>query len=328
MEEEIKSWFRINEIESNPQIKTMKIESLEELDRYLLAIKDDYIYRGISKEEHLYPTIIRAFAKKNNICTNKVENHNDVSTLERDLLKDLINNGSAYIKDFSALGLLATAQHFGLPTRCVDWTYNIYVALYFALNNDLYTRKEICIMTCSISENLFWDDIPFLVENIDDLKVVDLSPDKNIGKRFESYRKVFQSKDKFEKYRLEYINKMYAAKSCNQVKDSRHIQLSTQRDIKKIKNGNLLFLNPNFNNERISTQQGVFQVPTKLDAKLIRSQIRKNVTFIIFNLESIGASNLVKRMKQVGINGYKIMPDLENVCKNIYKKRIDGKYIG
>lgn len=328
MLEEIKSWFNVLNTDSDIYLKSELIESMSDLDCFLSKIDDNCIFRGISKEEHIYPSIIRAFAKKNNISVSKVESHNDVSSLERELLKDLVNNGSTYIKDFSALGLLTTAQHFGLPTRCLDWTYNLYIALYFALNNEIQSKRYVSVMSCSIKDNIFWDDIPFQLEKFDDLKVIDHSPDKNIGKRFESYKKVFHIGNKYDEFRRDYITNMYKSKSFNQEKDTEKINLLTRNDIKKIMNNKLLFFIPNFNNERISVQQGIFQIPTKLDAKVIRSQLKKNVTFLIFDLESIGQTNFTKRMKQVGINGYKIMPDLENVCKNIRTKRIEGKYIG
>lgn len=82
--------------------------------------------------------------------------------------------------------LAGIAQHYGVPTRLIDWSFDINIALYFAITNNFYSK--------SINDKD--DSIVLWVLNIDDLK--DIQSNVNHRKKpkfnqFELIKPVYHS---------------------------------------------------------------------------------------------------------------------------------------
>lgn len=90
-----------------------------EVIRFLteLAKQGRYVFRGYSKQDELLPNIVRE----------------EASYDEKQLLTDLERYGGHYFHANSPVEFMSYAQHFGLPTRLLDFSHNPFIALAFAI---------------------------------------------------------------------------------------------------------------------------------------------------------------------------------------------------
>ena len=119
-----------------------------------LAIKKEYVFRGYGKQEQLLPGLIRDDTKYDNIEIN--------------LLRDFERYGSHYFHANTPIDFMSYAQHFGLPTRLLDFTYNPFIALSFALyvkkSNGTYSypddKQYYYIRFASTKDNIIFNSLP------------------------------------------------------------------------------------------------------------------------------------------------------------------------
>ncbi len=118
-----------------------------------LASYGTYVFRGYNRQDQLLPNIIR---------------DKDFSNVEAKLLNEFEKYGSHYFIANAPIDFLSFAQHYGLPTRLLDFTCNPFIALSFALfskkSSGNYKENEdkdyYYIRYCSISDNIHLKGIP------------------------------------------------------------------------------------------------------------------------------------------------------------------------
>jgi hypothetical protein len=85
--------------------------------------RSPYVYRGLS--DHSY-----------RLFTSLIRLGGHYASLEKHLLRSFRKYGHEIAQKWPSIWhLLTIAQHYGLPTRLMDWTYSPYVALHFAIAN-------------------------------------------------------------------------------------------------------------------------------------------------------------------------------------------------
>lgn len=100
-------------------------------ENYFPSVHGEWIFRGQPKFEfHLVPSIGRLHGQSEDFRSIELEIFNKFKKLAR------WHTGRQPQNDYE---WLAFGQHFGLPTRFLDWSLNVMVGLFFAVSSHLDT---------------------------------------------------------------------------------------------------------------------------------------------------------------------------------------------
>jgi FRG domain len=135
-------------------VKDVRVSSWEELNTQLYEntwnpilqrFRSDYAYRGMSlSDKDLTTTLMRLGGNFHELEAHLLRN-----------FKKYARQGS--VSDNSEWNWLGMAQHYGVPTRLLDWSYSPYVALHFATEKiDAYDHDGVvwCVNYVQVHKRL------------------------------------------------------------------------------------------------------------------------------------------------------------------------------
>ena len=122
---------------------------------------DSFIFRGVSNESwELLPSIYRSCTQKSDIHdathTGRIYNYNEL-----EILGHFIKEASGFLKHISRddkFTWLQYAQHFGVPTRLLDFTTNPLIALFFCCKSESEENGAVWIINSFTYANWTHED--------------------------------------------------------------------------------------------------------------------------------------------------------------------------
>lgn len=288
------------------------------INKNTFAKSTKFVFRGISDPKQKYSKLTRLFI--NNSKLSQAE----LTLIEANMLRKFEQN-SAYLLNglYSPIDLVATAQHYGLSTRLLDWSYSPLVATLFALYEKTYINKKVAkkekneIPYYAICATRLQDHV--VVENLlVDSDYINVSKTIMYAKMVKKLEELFKEND-VEKYKT-YLNNIFSSNNLKfTLKSGLEKEDSTINNAaKKLQDGKILFLKSSFSNTRIVEQKGLFQITVETNNRnyLDKQYAYGNVILISKKIRR----DLISLCEYFGVNYYGLTPDVEHIAKEIGRR--------
>ena len=257
-------------------------------DLLMVSREEKMVFRGIKDFSELNPSI-------NRVRTSYEETSN-LESMEFNLLYQFKKHATSYLNgNLDILDIVAYAQHFGLPTRLIDWTRNPFVALYFAINRSKENQPVYIFYTNLVDNTL-------LNRSYAGFRHIDLEN----GKEFIMDYKIFIDSIKDREILKEHVK--------TRSLDLENIGII---DDSTVNDNGLIFYECNSSNPRLIAQQGLFSIPISIENDNAKREILDNTNFIKILLNADEKQELLKYLKNMNYNGIRLFPDVQSICLNI-----------
>lgn len=257
----------------------------------------DFIFRGMESDKYkLLPTLFRTCTHLEDLGDEEIQLDNEKYLIygsEQLILKSFKAEAVAYTSQYSPnnyLEWMVLAQHYGVPTRLLDWSSNPLVALYFACESN--SSDDAVIWICSARNYSYYS-------NQRDRRKLSTTPIEIASKLFDEKT---ENEDYLPAYPLIFTPFYYDSRMSAQ---SSYFMMwgSNQKSLEEQLDGNAYMKRKTNEIEPYD----INDVPTEeCVMKVFVHQSEKQI--------------LIRKLDQIGINRKTLFPGLDGVGKYIERK--------
>jgi len=221
--------------------------------------------------------IFRGIKKKSEMLPKLIRENSSLAEKEVDILRQFERYYGVYGPATDQWAFLSIAEHFGLMTRLIDFTRSPYVALFFALH---YQRTaEGAYQIYAIKKDKY---------------EVHVDPRKSLAE----------------------VKGTVLAFADSDPTNATPFTSTLEEAFKEIESKKtVVVLDPNYQNNRVLMQRGLFVLPSTVEEKNILAKFDE-VSEVITIDDSLRERALAY-LECMGIDEYHLMPDLGSVCGEI-----------
>ena len=243
------------------------------------------LYRGHTSFRHkLRPAIFRDVNSR-------------IRSRENTILRELITkHPNEFSDDANVFENLVRMQHYELPTRLLDLTYNPLVAAYFACDNDNGDHSEIVSITVDLEHFKYYDsDTVHCISSLAYLNQVEHRELRECGDD-DALRNSIAGKRLFD--------------FVSQVRPNFSPRIN-RKDL-----SNFFVVSPKLNNPRIIAQTGAFLIFG------LSEELTKSSGFAIkkYRIDKSSTSSIRRSLEMIGVTEATIYPSLESTARQIIRK--------